>query len=638
MEKLNSQLETDSHESQLGGALERSGGGMSLLPPPFQLQAGGDGDNDTGTNPSIGSRQAPIQATLIDASELGEKGISLVEPSGNIAIYYDIIDLVAAYNAKYEEDDADYLPRLKNLDAIEKRTREWKVALDQESGGIIMNADRGRAANLETLRASIAQEKAGLLQDNTEEKSVLSGSDAKITDGKLWYYYDKGESVWKDATSILKVGETLDVKINQEEDDGASWGFSFDKGLRGKAAKDVFDLQTQFTQVDGALYPSGSPQVDDVKQTNLGDCYLQAALASLAQQNPGKIEEMLYDNGDDVVVRLYEMPDRTPRLIRVEKSIVQDLDGQNYYNDGALWVKMIQKAYAASGLGTGLGQKGTVSIGDISGHLSGYALNVLTGGELVTHTVGGVLEVDDPSPDNILPWGLEVSTLGDFLDAEDEPEAESADKEDYDKGLNLLKGIFGPLNMPLVQGWAVFVFENSHADGLKEKKTIEEVGQYLVDENLAEGIRNPFMIWLRAARILPGQVGSGVYTRNQMTLFGKLSEAVADKKTLTTGTKKKLTQEDTGQAGATGEQKYNGLAGGHAYSILNTKGNATSNPASDEVGTYCWIQLRNPWGHYGRSYNTDQAAWRSAAVEQGNGIFWIELTDFVQNFEDAEEI
>lgn len=57
---------------------------------------------------------------------------------------------------------------------------------------------------------------------------------------------------------------------------------------------------------DDALFPH-EPSVNDVEQMGLGDCYLQAAAATLVLNNPEKLKEGMQDNGDGTVtVRFFK--------------------------------------------------------------------------------------------------------------------------------------------------------------------------------------------------------------------------------------------------------------------------------------------------------------------------------------------
>jgi len=93
------------------------------------------------------------------------------------------------------------------------------------------------------------------------------------------------------------------------------------------------------------------PKPEDVKQTGLGDCYLQAVLISLAYQDPGHLKAMIKEDRDTVTVTFYHLTDTTPRTfikndIMVEKSLPVGPGGTPLYNAGELWVRFIQKAFA----------------------------------------------------------------------------------------------------------------------------------------------------------------------------------------------------------------------------------------------------------------------------------------------------
>ena len=146
------------------------------------------------------------------------------------------------------------------------------------------------------------------------------------------------------------------------------------------------------------------------------------------------------------------------------------------------------------------------------------------------------------------------------------------------------------------------------------------------------------MAWLGGSGLLPGSVGSGIYSAEQTQVFATILQQAGAGKTMTASSRKELKGGDPDSTGFSGEPKVNGLAGGHAYTILDAKDNASNNPATEDAGPYKWIKLRNPWGQYGRSYDQSEAAWKSEAVEGGDGIFWIELADFWNNFKGTEAI
>ncbi len=107
------------------------------------------------------------------------------------------------------------------------------------------------------------------------------------------------------------------------------------------------------------------PMLKDIHQGALGDCYFLAALASIVSKNPDTIKEMMKDNGDGTVtVRFYDLQkEETDFLgnsevykktyyVTIDKTIPERtyLDThtkKDSFSQGALWVKLMEKAYAA---------------------------------------------------------------------------------------------------------------------------------------------------------------------------------------------------------------------------------------------------------------------------------------------------
>lgn len=113
---------------------------------------------------------------------------------------------------------------------------------------------------------------------------------------------------------------------------------------------------------------------EDIIQGKTGDCYMLGDLASLAQLSPTEISRIIWDNGDgSVTVRFHEeQADGTfkPFLVTVNKTVpyyqigkIEKIQEGNetkevvvprkevsLSSNKALWVQMIEKAYAVSGL------------------------------------------------------------------------------------------------------------------------------------------------------------------------------------------------------------------------------------------------------------------------------------------------
>ena len=96
------------------------------------------------------------------------------------------------------------------------------------------------------------------------------------------------------------------------------------------------------------------PRISDVVQGNAGDCYFLSTLASVLEHDPEFVKKSMKDNGDGTVtVRFYQsglLGGSSPLYVKVQKTIsgvnAEDKAGAH----GALWVKLYEKAFVASGL------------------------------------------------------------------------------------------------------------------------------------------------------------------------------------------------------------------------------------------------------------------------------------------------
>lgn len=122
-----------------------------------------------------------------------------------------------------------------------------------------------------------------------------------------------------------------------------------------KKDDDYFDYKMQYRYFSRLpLFSEEGPKVDDVIQGNLGDCWLMAALASLAKTKPSFIKEKLIKQAPDdpsrVVVRLH--PQGEPKDIITDKQVVVENKNheESFYagTKSCLWVALVEKAYAAS--------------------------------------------------------------------------------------------------------------------------------------------------------------------------------------------------------------------------------------------------------------------------------------------------
>jgi hypothetical protein len=172
-------------------------------------------------------------------------------------------------------------------------------------------------------------------------------------------------------------------------------------------------VKKSFQRFTDPIIPKGhTPSPADVHQGNVGDCYLMAAMASVASKSPTKIKRMFTPapndtQSDNVTVRFYEIPSPstgntqlTASSVTVKKSIPRyvkiqgtagsrSLEGHTSYakvkgkTAPVYWPAMIEKAHAAwPKRKTHLGQKNTTgksSYESLDGGHGHHALTQLTG-------------------------------------------------------------------------------------------------------------------------------------------------------------------------------------------------------------------------------------------------------------------
>ncbi len=97
---------------------------------------------------------------------------------------------------------------------------------------------------------------------------------------------------------------------------------------------------------------SHDPILKDIEQGKIGDCYFLAALTSLVVRSPGKIKEIMRDNGDGTVtVRFYDHKEKNYMYVKVDKTVPEATYASGLITARgarrALWVKLLEKAYVS---------------------------------------------------------------------------------------------------------------------------------------------------------------------------------------------------------------------------------------------------------------------------------------------------
>lgn len=91
-----------------------------------------------------------------------------------------------------------------------------------------------------------------------------------------------------------------------------------------------------------AKTPLDSINPDSIKQGQLGDCYFLSSLASLANENPQAVKDMIKDNGDGTYTVTF--PGDPSKPITVDRPTDEEMKKYAHSDDGG-WVSVIEKAH-----------------------------------------------------------------------------------------------------------------------------------------------------------------------------------------------------------------------------------------------------------------------------------------------------
>ncbi len=225
----------------------------------------------------------------------------------------------------------------------------------------------------------------------TREFSYNKGaiSDVKDDDGTHWkpdaqglfhQYDEQGEETGRTANGGKFMPPTTETNL---------YGNDHLSGLRNGLLMMVGKI------VADGLSPKDI-STDDIKQGNLGDCYFLSAVASVCEQEPEKIKEMIKQDPNNYGGYIVTFPGRPDQPITIEAPTQDELD-RFARNVNGTWVCVLEKAHRQMASDLNLDN-------DALG-LPSRALSLLTGKDFSMHYFCG---------DTILGYLSEVSPVPDF--------------------------------------------------------------------------------------------------------------------------------------------------------------------------------------------------------------------------------
>lgn len=359
------------------------------------------------------------------------------------------------------------------------------------------------------------------------------------------------------------------------------------------------------------------PNTKDIAQGGLKDCYLLSGLISIVNQNPEEIMNIMRDNGDGTVTVCFKLeesaenqePFFTPYYVTVRKTIPILRHGESdAFSQGALWVKMIEKAYVASGI-----------------HLL-RRINV-----------------------NLWREGKQPQRYCDLLQMIQD-EDKRLDYDEINSGfsspfISLLLGRESEVHFPVInrtRHTGIRFKKVQHSvNGTRRNQERQPVRRFSTGKKASSGHRNHLSRRINERRskgagmidfdisyieaAIPEnirQMQDRYYTAEELKLYEDIDTALQDTFYVTFGTKY-LGGKRTGK---NGETESEGLVGEHAYAILGTHAEWVNGRE------YLFLLVMNPWAQDGVVYDVTATFIRKRAdsLQEERGVFLLDLKTFAK--------
>jgi hypothetical protein len=187
------------------------------------------------------------------------------------------------------------------------------------------------------------------------------------------------------ANNIITSIAPTDLRNIQTVSSSKSLQLLIDKWFLGLDRPTIQSWQhrASYQYIQGALFVNG-PNIEDIKQGSLADCYLLNALGAIAYSSPKNIENMFIYNGDNTwTIRFFSHTDQKNHYVTVDRFLPTRTNGKSLFADfgnafrpqnNELWVALAEKGYVQfSSNNTSIRNKVWNDYANISGGLTRLA-------------------------------------------------------------------------------------------------------------------------------------------------------------------------------------------------------------------------------------------------------------------------
>ncbi len=553
---------------------------------------------------------------------------------------------------------------------------------------------------------------------NNEMKEVAKGSQKEI-DSKYAVFYDRYHDKYglteKDheilgtyAALYKEAHGALSIEALKKTKEGKKLAVNDYTGSDEEFInKELIDLNKP-EMIDGKAYTKRTmimkefkqplflkdPNPQDIRQGNVGDCFFIAALNAVMEKDPDTIKNMMEDNGDSVTVRFFKR-DGKPLYVKVKKSapkiVLKAEDGSEketvnksaMHGGAALWVAMMEKAYAAARVDLeNEEEKNAVQekiekdkslYGGIDGGSAESALKAILGPQVSMKTSYNVAELRGI----FMKTSLNTGSLGAVMQADQlkkYKENLTAEGKEFDAvqwNIEKAKEFFGveikdendelyqyfsnDSAIKLYDKYFKFIVSKKFTNGTLWGRTdafvladfLKQTKSQLPDLKVPgldqEKTKDHFIKYLseyfkNTERLSQTVNTDGQYSDQEKDLYDKIAGDKKSGKILMTNTKELTFSRKEGIGISGGERVVYGVAGLHQYSIRDVV--EEERTIAGRKVKLKFLVVVNPWKNMARQYDKDGRPYMVMDDKKNNvdtgGAFKMELRDFISTFGEVQ--
>lgn len=364
---------------------------------------------------------------------------------------------------------------------------------------------------------------------------------------------------------------------------------------------------------------AAEPNLQDIKQGGFtGDCYLLSALAAIRALPDGSriIKSMIQDLGKTVVIRFFD-DYRQPHYYEIDKSVPSNL---GILSSGALWVKLIEKAYAVF-------KGGKYSVLDKG--QSTDVITALTGASSYASFDGYCdLPVQARSPLSSFKEYVDGNGVYAFnelmrLSNHTPPNIKKRVCELVFQNDNEAMNLWKTWIKNKIPAWQS-VIANTHPVCLHHLRKFLTQHSVSVEE---EPVVQQVWSWVQKNKILPGAKYSSQYSYDQLELFAHIKKRLANHYPIIVSSSHEMEQLD-------------GIVPSHSYAVVGIEDNPVTkrkyiivqNPYGEDRPFFSKLLLKGGRASVDVKSDHDETGWEIKIETTNQSTCRMELSDFCAAF------